>query len=140
MVVINGLVCGISVSRHFLNDTNKIHVSYVMCANVWKTKFKCAILFMINVCNQCLKISLITCCSWSYEFIYWCTRVLSTSTCSSHTPVLDYRPGSSHSRESYRGCSILMRFPLFHALLFALCSTCSTLRALLSRFISFFYS
>ena len=35
--VVNGLVCGLSVSRHFLNDTNTLYIYHVMCANTWKT-------------------------------------------------------------------------------------------------------
>ena len=31
------LVLGVSVSRHFLNDTNLFYIFHVMCANTWKT-------------------------------------------------------------------------------------------------------
>ena len=46
----------------------------------------------MNVFNQCLKIAMVTCCSWNYESIYWCARVLSASTCSSHTSGSGYWP------------------------------------------------
>ena len=39
--VVNGLVCGVSESKHFLNDTNIFYLSHVMCANTWKINFKC---------------------------------------------------------------------------------------------------
>ena len=34
---VNGLVRGVSVWRHFLNDTHLFHTSHVMCKNIWKT-------------------------------------------------------------------------------------------------------
>ena len=35
-LVVNGLVRGVSVPTHFLNDTNILYISHVMCANTWK--------------------------------------------------------------------------------------------------------
>ena len=34
-------VCGLSVPRHFLNDTNILYITNAICANTWKSELKC---------------------------------------------------------------------------------------------------
>ena len=34
---VNGLVCGVSVPRHFLSDTNILYVINAMATNTWKS-------------------------------------------------------------------------------------------------------
>ena len=41
----NRLVLGVSVPRHFLNDTNIFYTSHVMRVNTWKTKLEWGLFF-----------------------------------------------------------------------------------------------
>ena len=45
--VVNGLSRLVSVSRHFLIDTNGLYITHVMCANTWKSQLKCHSFFFI---------------------------------------------------------------------------------------------
>ena len=38
--VVNGLVCELSVPRHFLNDTDILYINLAMCAITWKSQLK----------------------------------------------------------------------------------------------------
>ena len=38
-MVVNGLICGVSVPRHFLNDTNILYITNAMYTNIWKSSF-----------------------------------------------------------------------------------------------------
>ena len=35
--VVNGLICGVSVSRDFLDDTNILYITHTTCVNTWKS-------------------------------------------------------------------------------------------------------
>ena len=43
--VVNGLVCGVSVPSHFLNDTNILYIIHEMCAISWKSQLNCGSFF-----------------------------------------------------------------------------------------------
>ena len=45
--VVNGLSRLVSVSRHFLIDTNGLYITHMMCANTWKSQLKCRSFFFI---------------------------------------------------------------------------------------------
>ena len=49
--VVNQLVNGVSVPRHFLNDTNILYVSHVVRTNTWKSKLKCRSSIFIAKCT-----------------------------------------------------------------------------------------
>ena len=40
--VVMGLVLGISVSMHFLNNTNTLYITNTMCANLWSHNWSVA--------------------------------------------------------------------------------------------------
>ena len=55
--VVNGLICGISVPRHFTKNTNILYITNVVCENTWKSQLQWPFIPFYSLTHICLAVS-----------------------------------------------------------------------------------